>query len=61
MNDDDFTGIVRSGSQHSVSVSEHTGNAKTPKNIVASHEEETEARKRAFEAKALAELEAKKA
>ncbi len=61
MNDDDFTGIVRSGSQHSVSVSEHTGNAKTPKNIVVSHEEETEARKRAFEQKALAELEAKKA
>ncbi len=61
MNDDDFTGIVRSGSQHSVSVSEHTGNAKTPKNIVVSDEEETEARKRAFEQKALAELEAKKA
>jgi hypothetical protein len=61
MNDDDFTGIVRSGSQHSVSVSEHTGNAKTPKNIVASHEEETEARKRAFEQKTLAELEAQKA
>ncbi len=61
MNDDDFTGIVRSGSQHSVSVSEHTGNAKTPKNIVASHEEETEARKRAFEQKTRAELEAKKA
>lgn len=61
MNDDDLSGIVRSGSQHSVSVSEHTGNAKTPKNIVVSHEEETEARKRAFEQKALAELEAKKA
>lgn len=61
MNDDDFTGIVRSGSQHSVSVSEHTGNAKNPKNIVASNEEETEARKRAAEQKALADLEAKKA
>ena len=61
MNDDDFSGIVRSGSQHSVSVSEHTGNAKTPKNIVLSREEETEARKRAFEEKALAALEAEKA
>ena len=61
MNDDDFSGIVRSGSQHSVSVSEHTGNAKTPKNIVVSHEEETQARKLAFEQKALAALEAEKA
>lgn len=61
MNDDDFSGLVRSGSQHSVSVSEHTGNAKTPKNIVVSHEEETEARKRAFEQKALDALDAEKA
>ncbi len=61
MNDDDFSGLVRSGSQHSVSVSEHTGNAKTPKNIVTSHEEETEARKRAFEQKALDALDAEKA
>lgn len=61
MNDDDFSGLVRSGSQHSVSVSEHTGNAKTPKNMVVSHEEETEARKRAFEEKALAALDAEKA
>lgn len=61
MNDDDFSNIVRSGAEHHVSVSEHTGNAKTPKNIVVSHEEETEARKRAFEQKALAELEAEKA
>jgi hypothetical protein len=61
MNDDDFSGIVRSGSQHSVSVSEVTGNAKKPKNTVVSHEEETEARKRAFEEKALAALNAEKA
>ena len=61
MNDDDFSGLVRSGSQHSVTVSEHTGNAKTPKNMVVSHEEETEARKRAFEEKALAALDAEKA
>lgn len=49
MKDDDFSGIVRSGAKHSVSVSERTGNAKTPKNIVVSHEEETEKRKIAFE------------
>lgn len=49
MKDDDFSGIVRSGAHHSVSVSEHTGNAKTPKNIVTSHAEETEKRKLAFE------------
>jgi hypothetical protein len=61
MSDDDFSGLVRSGTQHSVSVSEHTGNAKTPKNVVVSHEEETEARKRAFEQKALAALEAERA
>lgn len=51
MNDDEFSGIVRSGTSHSVSVSEHTGNAKTPKNIVTSHPEETEAKKVAFETK----------
>ncbi len=61
MNDDDFSNIVRSGTGHSVSVSELTGNAKNPKNMVASHEEETEARKRAFEQKALAALDAEKA
>ena len=61
MNDDDFSNIVRSGTGHSVSVSEHTGNAKNPKNMVASHQEETEARKRAFEQKALAALDAEKA
>lgn len=49
MNDDEFSGIVRSGTSHSVSVSEHTGNAKTPKNIVTSHAEETLAKKLAFE------------
>lgn len=61
MHDDEFSNIVRSGTEHHVSVSEHTGNAKTPKNIVTSHEEETAARKRAFEAKELAALEAEKA
>jgi len=61
MNDDDFSNIVRSGSGHSVSVSEHTGNAKTPKNVVVSDENETGARKRAFEQKTLAALEAQKA
>jgi|GEM_PF-3134437 len=61
MNDDDFPNLVRSGTEHSVSVSEHSGNAKTPHNKVTSHEEETEARKHAFEEKALAALEAEKA
>jgi hypothetical protein len=61
MHDDEFPEIIGSGTEHHVSVSERTGNAKTPKNIVTSHEEETEARKRAFEAAELSELEAKKA
>jgi hypothetical protein len=61
MNDDDFSNIVRSGSGHRVSVSERTGNAKTPKNIVVSDENETEARKRAFEQKTLEALEGQKA
>ncbi len=61
MNDDDFSNIVRSGTEHHVSVSEHTGNAKNPKNVVTSHAEETEARRRAFEEKALAAVEAEKA
>ena len=47
--------------EHHVSVSEHTGNAKNPKNVVTSHEEETEARKRAFEAKELEALAAEQA
>ena len=51
MKDDDFSGIVRSGTSHSVSVSERTGNAKTPKNIVTSKAEETLEKKIAFETK----------
>ena len=48
--DDDIPSfVVGSGSEHHVSVSEHTGNAKTPHNKVVSHEEETQARKLAFE------------
>ena len=61
MHDDEFSNVVRSGAQHSVTVSERTGNAKTPKNIVTSNEEETEARRRAFEEKEIAALEAEKA
>lgn len=34
MKDDDFSNIVRSGTAHSVNVSEYTGNAKNPKNMV---------------------------
>lgn len=33
MSDDNFSGLIRSGATHSVSVSKHTGNAKNPKNI----------------------------
>ena len=61
MHDDEFPTIIGSGSDHRISVSEFTGNAKTPQNNVKSHEQETEARKRAFEAQALAVLEEKKA
>lgn len=61
MNDDDSSSLVRSGALHSVSVSEYTGDAKTPKNMIVSHEQETQARKRAFEQQELAALEAKKA
>lgn len=49
MNDDFPDFVVPSGSQHHVSVSEHTGNAKTPKNVVVSHPEETRERKLAFD------------
>ena len=61
MNDDEFPDIIGSGTEHHVSVSERTGNAKTPQNHVSSHEEETEALKRNFEAQAHAALEEKKA
>lgn len=61
MHDDEFPDIIGSGTEHHVSVSEHTGNAKTPHNNVSSHEEEIEARKQAFEAQALAALKEKKA
>ena len=37
--DEEFANVVRSGAAHSVNVSEYTGNAKTPKNIVKSGEE----------------------
>jgi hypothetical protein len=49
MNDDFPDFVVRSGSEHHVSVSERTGNAKTPKNIVVSHPEKTRERKLAFD------------
>ena len=48
--DDDIPSfVVGSGSEHHVSVSEHTGNAKTPHNKVVSHQEEPLSRKLAFE------------
>jgi hypothetical protein len=49
MSDDNFSGFIRSGKSHGVSVSEHTGNAKTVRNKVSSDEQEIEARKTAFE------------
>lgn len=49
MGEDSFSGFVRSGKSHSVSVSQHTGNAKTNRNKVSSDEHEVEARKTEFE------------
>jgi hypothetical protein len=49
MSDDNFSGFIRSGKSHGVSVSEHTGNAKTVRNKVSSDEHDVEARKTAFE------------
>jgi len=49
MSDDNFSGLIRSGKSHGVSVSEHTGNAKTVRNKVSSDEHDVEARKNAFE------------
>jgi hypothetical protein len=51
MNDDEFSGFVSSGKKMRVSVSEHTGNAKNPKNIVTSNEEETLIKVHSFEDK----------
>jgi len=61
MSKDEFSGIVRSSSGHRVSVSQHTGNAKTPKNIVSTDEEDTTAKKLAFEQKKAALIEIKQA
>jgi len=49
MNDDSPNFVVPSGSHHRVSVSEYTGNAKTPKNVVVSNPEETLKRKLAVD------------
>jgi hypothetical protein len=49
MNDDEFSSFVSSGKHHSVSVSEQTGNAKTPQNKVSSNEEEHLLKARSFE------------
>jgi hypothetical protein len=51
MNDDEFSGFISSGKKMRVSVSERTGNAKTPKNIVTSDENETLNKVRMFEGK----------
>ena len=49
MSDDNFSGFIRSGKSHGVSVSEHTGNAKTTRNKVSSDEQDIQAKKTAFE------------
>ncbi len=49
MAEEKFSGFIRSSKSHSVSVSEHTGNAKTVRNKVSSDEQVIEARKTAFE------------
>ena len=49
MSEDNFSDVIRSGKSHGVSVSEHTGNAKTVRNKVSSDEHDVEARKTAFE------------
>ncbi len=51
MNDDEFSGFISSGKKMRVSVSEHTGNAKNPKNIVTSDEQDTLGKVLAFEGK----------
>jgi hypothetical protein len=47
MGDSNFSGLIRSGASHSVSVSKHTGNAKNPKNIFNSEIDEAAAKKAA--------------
>ena len=42
MGEDNFSGLIRSSKSHSVSVSEHTGNAKTVRNRVTSDEQKIE-------------------
>lgn len=61
MSKEDFPGLIRSGSSHSVSVSERTGNAKTPKNYVQSADDKAAAKKIEFEKKIAASNDAKKA
>jgi len=61
MQDEEFTNIVRSGAKHSVKVSERTGNAKTPKNIVNSEADEDLDRKKALLAQQVLALELAKA
>lgn len=48
MRDDNFSGLIRSGSSHSVSVSKHTGDAKKPKNIFHSDDNQAAAKKTAL-------------
>ena len=49
MQDDDSSDIIHSGISHRVSVSERTGNAKTPKNVVGLREDESKPQKTSYE------------
>jgi hypothetical protein len=48
MSGDNLSGLIRSGTSHSVSVSKHTGNAQNPKNIFHSEDEEAGSKKTAL-------------
>jgi hypothetical protein len=49
MNDDIFSNLISSNKPHSVSVSEHSGNATTPKNIVSSASNDPPSNKTIFD------------
>lgn len=48
MSGDNLSGLIRSGTSHSVSVSKHTGNAQNPKNIFHSDDKEAAPEKTAL-------------
>ena len=58
MSGDNLSGLIRSGSSHSVSVSKHTGNAQNPKNIFHSDDEEAASEKPALKKQHVVESQA---